>query len=106
MNLLVNTKIANIISWIKDAEMMVKTWKKHQPDPAANLMVSQFEDLKRDFVKQLLAELLQSQHNIADIESFIFRATSYLKKFDRKDFSAGDLPENLKEVEMLMGAAA
>ena len=102
MNIVVNSKIAGIISWIKETEMMIETWKKHQPDPAANLMVLQFEDLKRDFVKQLLAELLQSPHNMADIEPFIFRATNWLRKFDRKDFPAGDLPANLKEVEYMM----
>ncbi len=102
MKMVTDGRFLGIISRIRETEEMIKMWQKSLPDPAANFMVLQFEDLKHDFVKQLLAELLQSQHNISDIEPFIRRATSYLKKFDRKDNPAKELKANLREVEGMM----
>jgi hypothetical protein len=102
MTILKNAKISGIISWIKETEEMIQMWEADRPSPVANLMIHQFEDLKRDFVKQLLTELLSANHNISDIEPFIHSATSYLKKFDTKKESADNLSADLKEVESLM----
>lgn len=94
-----------IIARIRETDGMIKMWREALPEPGANLMVVQFEDLKRDFVKQLLTELIDSQHNISDIEPFIHQATTYLKKFDRKENKAVDLKKNLKEVERMIANA-
>lgn len=105
MKIISNERVLDIVEQIKNVETMIGKLGKRHDLPAIQFSIEQFEDMKRDFVKQLLAELLQSQHNIADMEPFIHHATSYLKKFDRKENKAGDLKRNLKEVERMIAGA-
>jgi hypothetical protein len=104
MKIITNAQILGIVEQIKETERMMDRLKKHPSDPAILFTIEQFEDLKRDFVKQLLTELLQSHHNIADIEPFLQQAIMYLKKFDRKDTKTGVLKKNLKEVERMIAS--
>jgi hypothetical protein len=102
MKSVLTSEMLEIIAWIKETETMIKMWEARLPDPAAKLNILQFEEQKQNFVKQLLAELLRSPHNISDIEPFLLKATSYLKKFDKNGGLSKDLQLNLQEVERLM----
>ena len=71
------------IEMIKDAERLIKMWEKSLPDPVAESEIWQLEDLKKGFVKDLLAVLVKSEIRFGDLEPFLLTAMDFLKKAPR-----------------------
>ena len=97
-------QVMGVVEQIKRTDGMIKSLESKPKDAVREFDIWQFKELKKDFIKELLAYLVQSDLDLAEIESFIKNATAYLKKFAGKEMMGNDLKTDLKEVERMMVA--
>ncbi len=106
MNNIPSSRILGTIQQIREVEKMIAACEKQLPDPVIQFTIFQFQELKQEFVKQLFADLLLSNWSVSDMEPFFRKATTYLKKFDRKSSLTKELKANLTEVVGMMAVSA
>jgi len=72
------SKISGIAKEIKIAEEALLDWKS-KDEPIAAVMISQYESLKKDLLKDLLVELVRTGISFNTAGDFIQRLTTYLR---------------------------
>ena len=82
---------------------MIKLVEKEQ-DQVNEYMTLQYHKLKKEFVRQLLANLMQSNISFKELEPFFSNATSFLTKDEDGERLAKELKVNLTEVEKMLAA--
>ncbi len=96
-------KISTITNDLKIAETALLEWKA-KDEPLAKTMVMQYELLKKELLKDLLVELVESGVNFNSVGDFIQRLTAYLKSKEKLEKLPKAITANLTEVEKLLVA--
>ena len=91
-----------IIEEIKTVERQVKSWREGLPDPAAEIMLFQYENMKRGLVRDLLAELIRQNMPFQPLESLFQDAGFYLKKSDSTEPLPPEMTSRLGEVRAML----
>ncbi len=97
------SKISAIAREIKIADEALREWSAKN-EPLAPTMVFQYELLKKDLLKDLLVELVQSGVSFNSAGSYIQQITSYLQKMEKKERLSEVVRGNLEEVEKVLAA--
>ncbi len=109
MNTSPDYELLGIVEQIREMDKVVKHLGQNNDDPANDFTIQQFEDLKKDFVKQLIAYLVQSNLDISETEPFIRKAIGFLKVVNPNGLAMPlgkkldhNLKTTLKEMEGMM----
>jgi len=95
------SKVPAITKEIKLADEALREWKAKE-DPLAATMVMQYELLKKDLLKDLLVELVQSGVSFKSAGAFIQRLTAYIQKIEKEEKLSENVSSKLAEVEKLL----
>lgn len=96
-------KIPAIARELKIAEAALLEWKSKE-EPLAATMVMQYELLKKELLKDLLVELVQTGVSFNSAGDFIHRLTAYLQNMEQKQPLPNAIRSNLAEIETMLVA--
>ena len=95
------SKIPAIANEIRQADEALREWKSKR-EPLSEVMILQYELLKKDLLKDLLVELVQSGVSFKSAGDFIHLLTGYLQKAEKAEQLSPALKKNLAAVEKLL----
>ncbi|HFA48516.1 MAG TPA: hypothetical protein ENJ95_05790 [Bacteroidetes bacterium] len=95
------SKIPSIANEIRQADTAVREWQSKK-EPLSATMVMQYELLKKDLLKDLLVELIQSNISFKSAGNFIQRLTLYLQKSEQEETISEAIKKELKSVEKIL----
>lgn len=98
------SKISGIIEEIKGVEIQLEStagWN----DTVGEYMKFQFQDMKRELVKELMIELIRADLNLAELDPSFQHFIAYLSKQPKSEKVSPEIKSGLQEVERLVANA-